>query len=416
MPQVTISAMTFGPYGLGRVGGRTAMVAGAAPGDELEVAITSERRGHALARVVRVITPGPGRRHPPCPFLPRCGGCDWQHLDYPAQIRAKAEIVASRFAGALDVSLAPEGLIEPAPEEFGYRSRVRLKVDSAGRLGFYEAGTNALVAIDRCIVAALEIRLPHELARALGRNLREIEVVRNFDREVLAARLAATPRAAERARADAVMSADAAIQGIILSGGGRRVVVGDPEVTLEVEEGLVLKADADRFSQVNHAQNRRLVAAVMEMAAVEAGLELLDLFCGAGNLSLAAARRGARVTGVDADELAVSAAARNAARLSLGRANFVAMKAAEMARFLARARYRPQTVILDPPRTGAADLMEPIAKLRPRAVIYVSCDVATLLRDLRTLVHHGYRVARVRGFDFFPNTHHVELAAHLLLT
>jgi tRNA/tmRNA/rRNA uracil-C5-methylase (TrmA/RlmC/RlmD family) len=107
---------------------------------------------------------------------------------------------------------------------------------------------------------------------------------------------------------------------------------------------------------------------------------------------------------------------RNAARLKLRDAQFIAMKASETADFLHRARYRPEVVILDPPRTGAADLMEPIVKLRAPRIVYASCDVTTLARDLATLARAGYKLERVRGFDFFPNTHHVEIAASALLT
>jgi 23S rRNA (uracil1939-C5)-methyltransferase len=142
----------------------------------------------------------------------------------------------------------------------------------------------------------------------------------------------------------------------------------------------------------------------------------LDLFCGAGNFSLPLARRGARVTGVDADTLAIAGAQRNAARMGLKDAQFIAMKAAETARFFDRARYRPDLVIVDPPRTGALELMESVARLRPRAVIYVSCDTTTLVRDLQKLCANGYEIHGVRGFDFFPNTHHAEVAVHALLT
>jgi 23S rRNA (uracil1939-C5)-methyltransferase len=107
---------------------------------------------------------------------------------------------------------------------------------------------------------------------------------------------------------------------------------------------------------------------------------------------------------------------RNATRLKFADAQFIAMKASETADFLHRARYRPEVVILDPPRTGAADLMEPIIKLHAPRIIYASCDVTTLARDLAMLARGGYKVERVRGFDFFPNTHHVEIAALALLT
>src|SRR6266851_3931029 len=110
------------------------------------------------------------------------------------------------------------------------------------------------------------------------------------------------------------------------------------------------------------------------------------------------------------------AAAQNAARLQLRETQFVAMKAAETARFLERAHYRPDVIIMDPPRTGAYDLMEPLIRLRPSSVIYVSCDPSTLVRDLQPAIAGGYKVRRVRAFDFFPNTHHVEVVANLLLT
>ena len=122
------------------------------------------------------------------------------------------------------------------------------------------------------------------------------------------------------------------------------------------------------------------------------------------------------MTGVDADAGAIAAAMRNAARLKLRDAQFIAMKASATADFLHRARYRPEVIVLDPPRTGALDMMEPIVKLRAPSVIYVSCDVTTLARDLRVLAGAGYKINRVRGFDFFPNTHHVEIAVHALLT
>jgi tRNA/tmRNA/rRNA uracil-C5-methylase (TrmA/RlmC/RlmD family) len=119
---------------------------------------------------------------------------------------------------------------------------------------------------------------------------------------------------------------------------------------------------------------------------------------------------------VDAERLAIAAAAANAKRLGLDRARFSAMKAAESAAFLLRARYRPATIVLDPPRAGAADLMDPIATLGARQIVYVSCNLTTLARDLRVLASRGYRLAGLRAFDFFPNTHHAEIVARAVLT
>ncbi len=416
MPEIEISAMTFGPFGVGRQDGKAVMVPGALVGDRLDVEIVSERRDYAVAKIREIIHASADRRAAPCPYLPRCGGCDWQHIDYGAQVRFKGEVVARELGHALGVAIDPAGLVEPAPAEFGYRSRIRLRVGAKGVLGFYSAGSNAIVEIDSCLVAESGIRMPLHLARSLGKRVEEIEAVRDGAREVQVAYLKKPANEEDLRRARNVLESDSEIAGIVLRAGAHRATVGATAIAIELEDGLSIEADADLFSQVNRAQNQKLIASVMEMAAIHESQVVLDLFCGAGNFSLPAARRGARVTGVDADAGAIAAASRNAARLKFREAQFVAMKASATAEFLHRARYRPQVIVLDPPRTGAPGLMEPIIKLRAPAVIYVSCDVTTLARDLRMLAGAGYKINRVRAFDFFPNTHHVEIAVHALLT
>jgi 23S rRNA (uracil1939-C5)-methyltransferase len=416
MPEIEITTLTFGPFGVGRHDGKAVMVAGAVAGDRLDVEMVSERRDYSVAKIREIIRASAERRIAPCPYVPRCGGCDWQHIDYGAQVRFKGEVVARELGHALGVAIDPAGLVEPAPAEFGYRSRIRLRVGAKGVLGFYAAGSNTIVEIDSCMVAEQGIRMPLHLARSLGKRVEEIEVVRDGAREVQIAHLKKPPSEEDLRRARNVLESDSEIAGIVLRSGTHRATAGDTAIAIELEAGLSIEADADLFSQVNRAQNQKLVASVMEMAAIHESTAVLDLFCGAGNFSLPASRRGARVTGVDADAGAIAAAARNAARLKFPDAQFVAMKASATADFLHRARYRPEVIILDPPRTGAPDLMEPIIKLRAPGVIYVSCDVTTLARDLRVLAGLGYKINRVRGFDFFPNTHHVEIAVHALLT
>ena len=416
MTEIDITAMTFGPFGVGRHDGKAVMVPGAVAGDRVEVEMVSERRDFAVAKIREIVRASAERRVAPCPYLPRCGGCDWQHIDYSAQVRFKGEVVARELSHALGIEIDPAGLVEPAPAEFRYRSRIRLRVGAKGALGFHEAGSNTIVEIDSCMVAEAGIRMPLHLARSLGKRVEEIEVVRDGAREVQVAQLKKPATEEDLRRARNVLESDIEIAGIVLRSGTSRATVGDAAIAIALEPGLSIDVDADLFSQVNRAQNQKLVASVMEMAAIHESHAVLDLFCGAGNFSLPASRRGARVTGVDADAGAIAAASRNAARLNCRDAQFIAMKASATADFLHRARYHPDLIILDPPRTGAPDLMEPIIKLRAPAVIYVSCDVTTLARDLRVLTGAGYKVNRVRGFDFFPNTHHVEIAVHALLT
>lgn len=416
MTEIEISAMTFGAFGVGRIGGKAVMVPGAVAGDRLDVEIVSERRDYSVAKIREVVSASAERRVAPCPYLPRCGGCDWQHIEYGAQVRFKGEVVARELSHALGIEIDPSGLVEEAPAEFGYRSRIRLRVGAKGALGFYEAASNTIVEIDSCMVAEAGMRMPAHLARSLGKHVEEIEVVRDGAREVQVAHLKRPATEEDLRRARNVLEADGEIAGIVLRAGASRSTVGDATISIELEDGLSIEVDADLFSQVNRAQNRKLVASVMEMAAIHESSAVLDLYCGAGNFSMPAARRGARVTGVDDEAGAIAAAARNAERLKFRDAQFVAMKASATADFLHRARYRPDIIVLDPPRTGALDLMAPIVKLRAASVIYVSCDVTTLARDLRVLTGAGYKIKRVRGFDFFPNTHHVEIAVHALLT
>jgi 23S rRNA (uracil1939-C5)-methyltransferase len=409
--------MTFGPYGVGRIDGKSVMVPHSVPGDLLDVTIQSEHGGYAIGRIVRIVAPGAARRPPPCVFVPRCGGCDWQHIEYREQLRLKAGTVVQEFKHALGVELDPATLVEPAPTEFGYRSRLRLKVGRRGSIGLYESASNRMVEIDRCLVADCKLESTARLARVLSPDLREIEVVRQSEaRQVLVAYLKGPAGAEQIDGVRRFLDFDQSTAGIVLRAGQSRTVVGDAEITIEIEPGVALRSDADLFSQVNRPQNQKLVRAALEMASPEPQSSMLDLFCGAGNFSIPAARRGAQVTGVDADRAAIEAAARNAQRIGLAEARFVAMEARELVAFLHRARSRPRIVLLDPPRTGAGELMEPIIRLRPTRVVYVSCDVATLVRDLRMLCAEKYRITHVRAFDFFPNTHHVEIVAATVLT
>ncbi len=416
MPEIEISAMTFGPFGLGHLDGKAVMVPNAVAGDRLDVSIEAERRDYSLGKTRAILRASPDRRDAPCPYLPRCGGCDWQHIDYGAQLRFKSEVIARELNHALDAAIDPADLVERAPAEFGYRSRIRLKTGPKGLLGFHEANSNAIVAIDSCMVADPNLAMPLHLARSLGKHLDEIEIVRDDSRQVIVAYLKKPADAEDLRRAHNVLESDPKLAGIVLRSGSHREIVGDANVSIELEDDLAVEAEADLFSQVNRAQNQKLIAAVMAMAAIQPALALLDLFCGAGNFSLPAARRGARVTGVDSEGGAIAAASRNALRLGFRDAQFIAMKASATAEFLHRARYRPEVVILDPPRTGALDLMEPIVKLKPPMIIYVACDVTTLARDLRVLARAGYKISAAQAFDFFPNTHHAEIAAQVLLT
>jgi 23S rRNA (uracil1939-C5)-methyltransferase len=418
MPLVEIAAMSFGRFGIGRLDGKAVLTPATAPGDLVEVQIVGQHKDYLEALPIRVVRGSIHRRAAPCPYLPRCGGCDWQHIEYDAQVRLKARLVADELSRALNISLDQTPLVERAPLEFGYRARLRLQVGPGAEVGFYQPGTQDVVAVGSCLVAAPRIQL--EFARLaasdFGRGCREMELAADAARQVLTLWLRRAPGRREVLMAHRLLDRCDGLSGVILRAAEAREVVGDPTVAVELEPGLAVEVDADCFSQVNHAQNRRLVALVMELARVEPKTSLLDLYCGAGNFALCAARRGAEVVGVDADRWAVACAERNLQRLSLEGARFLAMQADTAIQFLRRAAYRPLAVILDPPRAGAADVIDQLAELRAERVIYVSCSLPALARDLKRLSARCYRVEQVRALDFFPNTHHVEVIARAVLT
>jgi 23S rRNA (uracil1939-C5)-methyltransferase len=390
------------------------MIPAAVPGDVLEIEIQPHQRNRAQGSILNVVNPAPARRDPPCAYALRCGGCDWQHIRYEAQTRFKAEMLAAELRRALGVELNADGLVEPAPTELRYRARVRLKTGPDGKIGFHQPRSNSLVAVDDCLVAAPPIANAAHLAHGLGRNCLEIEVVAGPRGEVLIANLKKPPGVLEHKLAQQFI--ESGVAGLILHSGTSRETLGDVRIECEAEPGCVIEADADLFSQVNRTQNLRLVAAVMRLAEIADSTRVLDLFCGTGNFSLPAARRAAGVIGLDRDELAIEAARTNAQRMRLKGTQFIAMDAAEGLRFFLRAGYRSEVLILDPPRAGAANLIEPITRLKPAKLIYVSCNPLTLMRDLRQLILRGYGIGRVSAFDFFPNTHHLEIVTSLLLT
>jgi 23S rRNA (uracil1939-C5)-methyltransferase len=204
------------------------------------------------------------------------------------------------------------------------------------------------------------------------------------------------------------------VRGTVVSGGGVRLVAGDPTVRVVLEPGLDLEVPADVFTQVNPGANRALVETVLSLGGFAAGERVLDLYGGAGNFGLPIARRGAAVLGIERNAVAVAAARANAQRLRLASAAFRAAAVAPALRDVPAGTV--DAVVLDPPRNGAADALDALARLRAPRVIYVSCNPATLARDVHHLAAHGYGLARVQPLDVFPQTYHVETAAELRLT
>ena len=408
---LAIERLTFGPDALARDGGRIVFVAGGAPGDRVIAEVTEERRGFLRARVREVLSAGPGRVEPRCPWIERCGGCPWQHVAPAAQLAAKRAVVAEqleRLGGLRGVDVLP-ALAASAP--WRYRSRITLAVDGR-RLGYHARGSRVLAEIDDCLLAhpALVEHLP--AARRWVERLRavpeRVTLAVAPGGVVLHADGRARPGHADRDATETLLAGTASVRGAVLTGGGARMVAGDPTLRVALEPGCELEVPADAFTQVNPDGNRLLVRTVLELGAFVAGERALDLYCGAGNFALPIARREVAVTAVERSPVAVAAARANAARLGVR----VQVVEGEVAAAIAALPPAPlDAVVLDPPRAGAAEALAQLAARRPARIVYVSCDPATLARDARTLHQLGWTLVQARPLDLFPHTHHVETVA-----
>jgi tRNA/tmRNA/rRNA uracil-C5-methylase (TrmA/RlmC/RlmD family) len=258
---VQITGLTYGPHGIGRLSsGKAVFVRGVAPGEEVEIAITEDRKTFAYAELIRVVAPSAERRQAPCEYLPACGGCPWQHLTYDAQLRAKEESIRDALTriGKLDgVAVQP---IQRSPRELGYRNRLNLRV-AGDEVGFYRGATHQLVPITHCLLAEGDVdrAIPYarDLVRRLENRVRRIEIVRRGDkrRVALHAEVEGEPVPHDEDEIAALLECFDDVSGVVLQGRGWRRSWGDVITRITPAEGITVALPAGAFSQVNPLAN-----------------------------------------------------------------------------------------------------------------------------------------------------------------
>lgn len=424
----TIERLAYGPAGVGRSDGKVIFVPGTVPGDEVEVRLQEEKKNYATGTLVTLRRPSPHRRWPPCPYVPRCGGCPWQHVTYAEQLRAKEALVREHMRRIGGIATPPVLPIIPSPQEWHYRQRIRLRTEDQTRLGFYQASSHELVEISSCLIAGERVDLHLQAARAwlacLRTQVRRLELITNDPAQgqkragvVLVGNAEGEFQVSDDVTCTRFLAAHPDVCGLVLFGRGWRRVWGETHVSFATGlEGLTLTVSAGTFMQVNLAGNRALIAALLQLAQVKAEHQVIELYCGAGNLSLPLARQARTLIGIEQDQTAVADARANAVRAGLTNTRFLCAPARAGVRALLRAGTCGDVVVLDPPRAGAAEVIDEVPRLGAQKVVYVSCDPTTLARDLRRLQAYGYRVQTLQPLDLFPHTYHVEVIAVSILT
>jgi 23S rRNA (uracil1939-C5)-methyltransferase len=393
--------------------GRVAFATGTFPGDRIQPIAVEAKKGHVRAARWELTTASPDRVVPACPVAAACGGCDWMALDRRAQLAQKENLLREALQRTGGFTELPEGLsVTSVGPALGYRSRVRFHVDPLGKIGFYARGSHDLVEVPRCVVCRPELDtalaalrgVPADSLMAIG----EIDVRAADEGPPIAIRLTARI-AGGAALALRAMRVKLPESWSITLDGDRDAVDGEQHYALP--GGVRLSAAPGVFTQVNWPVNVALIDAVLAGARARGIATFLDAYAGAGNFSLPLLAAGMSGVSAERDVRAVASARRAARAQGLSDVGFVADDAEHRLAALARGDEQFDLVLLDPPRSGARDVLGSVQRLAPRVVAFCSCDPVTLARDLGVLARGGYRLDEVRGFDMFPETHHLETLA-----
>ena len=433
--ETVITDYTAEGQGIAHIEGCAVFIPNAIAGERVRVRIETARKTWAAGKITEILERSPHRCNRECPVAKLCGGCDFWHMDYEEETRLKAERVRTclnRMAGE-NLDTVP---ILAAPTCHGYRNKAQYPLaQKKGRAyaGFFRAGTHEVVENDRCRILPLETDVVKDLVMDYVNKfhvsiydetthkglLRHIYVRRGaVSGQIL---VCLVGNGATLPKVDELLKRLKTLPGfttLVLSVNTKKgnAVLGDQFITLYgpgyIEDtlcGLTFRLSPRSFYQVNHDQAQRLYETAIAQAGITKEDTVLDLYCGVGTITLAMAGAAGKVIGVEVIPQAVEDARDNALRNGIDNAEFFCGDAGQAALELERQGVRPDVVVVDPPRKGLnADTIEALHRMSPRRIVYVSCDPATLARDVALLKPHGYTLQTVTAADLFPRCAHVE--------
>lgn len=429
---VAIEGYGEGGMGVARIDGRVVFVHGALRGETCRVLILKTLKSVAFAKVLEVIEPSGARVESDCPYFPRCGGCTYRHMSYEEELRLKKQRVQDNLARIGGSAVVVEEILGAA-DTLRYRNKAQYPVSKDGRVGFYRARTHEVIECEQCLLVKSEADAAAEALREYmrrcrvagydektGRGLvRHLYVRSNAAGESLICVLVNGNKLPQEETLVALLrGACPKCTGIVLGTNTKKgnVILGDRYRTLwgddRLEDTLCGKRfllSVPSFYQVNRAQAERLYAKAIEFADLTGQETVLDLYCGAGTITLALSDHAKKVLGAEIVPEAIDDARENAVRNEVKNVEFFCGDASDVAKKLAQEHLRPDVITVDPPRKGLApDVVESIAEMQPERVVYVSCDSATMARDVKRFAELGYTATRAAAVDMFPRADHIE--------
>jgi len=403
--ELKIETMAHGGDAIGRHEGRAIFVPYAIPGERVRVEIVKDKGRFARARLVDILEPSPARITPQCPHFGAgaCGGCQFQHIDYDVQTRLKGLVVVDQFQRVGKFHEPP--VLEPLADTAGweYRNHALFRVDKTGHLGFLAAQSHTVHAIDDCPILHPRLRQLFQSLDMAYPELEWMEIRVGTATGDLIVLLQAKEEEPPALKVDFPLSV---VQ--IRHDDAIAPLIGLDYITETVHE-QTFHISATSFYQVNSAQAARLVELVLGALDLRGDEHVLDAYCGVGLFTAFLCTAARTVTGIEGDPTAVSDA-----RLNLAERDNVTLIAGAVETMLPELADKLDAAVVDPPRAGLARAaLDALVAHGPRRIAYVSCDPATLARDARRLVTHGYHLEWVQPVDMFPQTFHIENVALL---
>jgi 23S rRNA (uracil1939-C5)-methyltransferase len=423
--ELVIEKLVHGGAGMGRLdSGQTVFVPGVLPGERVTVSLRKKKKGYLEADLVHIITPSRDRIDPPCKGEKQCTGATWTHIAYPAQLKFKQEILLDslkRLGG-----IEPNRLLSilPSPRTDHYRLRTQFSVrtvDGIQKIGFFRQGSYDLIEVENAFLIHPLIDKVLKAIRSMSSRLPELaEIHINatpagevhvlfFTRQQSYPPLEPLLKELQRKAPEVI--------GLTGFAGKRKSAVhGKNYLTLDIE-GLMLRATEGNFYQVNWEQNRNMVRTVIDFSGLTENQTVLDLYCGIGNFALPLAKIAKSVIGIESGYSAIEDAKRNAELNGISNAEFIADDMQKGLKILLQRKVKAGIIVLDPPRAGATlKTLERTLAFLPQKIIYVSCNPATLARDLKFFHLFGFRLNHLQPVDMFPYTYHIECVAEMVRT